>query len=92
MIRTSYAGGSFDGALEMVRQMYLDPVYEPRVRAFFYVLGLAVQDPDTYQEFLGSLNDWTELFTALAVEEELLGEAARNLYRVWSMRGLWSPR
>jgi hypothetical protein len=70
--------------------MYLDPARHRRLAALFYVLGLAVQDPETYREFLASLEDWTTLFTRLGERDGLDLEAAHAIAQavVWTARGL----
>ncbi|WP_328540428.1 TetR/AcrR family transcriptional regulator [Streptomyces sp. NBC_00344] len=82
--------GTHQDALRMLERLYLDPAAQPRVSAFFYVLGLAVQDPEPYGEFLASLEDWTTLFTTLGIREGLPAEAARARAQaiVWTARGL----
>ncbi|WP_308162851.1 TetR/AcrR family transcriptional regulator [Nocardia alni] len=82
--------GTYRDALRLLEERYLDPAHQPRVAAFFYVLGLAVQDPAPYRDFLDSLEDWSALFTTLGEREGLTPEAARARAQalVWSVRGL----
>lgn len=84
------ADGAYRDALLMLEELYLDPAQGPRVAAFFYVLGLAVQDPEPYREFLDSVEDWTTLFTTLGERDGLPHEAAqaRAQALVWTARGL----
>lgn len=81
-------GGVLD-ALRLLESAYLDPSHPPRSTAFFYVLGLAAQDPDTYRGFLGSVDAWVELFTLLGEREgrprEVASACAHAL--VWAARG-----
>ena len=82
---TAYAEG-----LRLVEERYLDPARQSRTTAFFYVLGLAAQDPDTYREFLDSLDRWVEVFTTLGIREgHPEREAhARAFALVWAARGI----
>ncbi|WP_019928645.1 TetR/AcrR family transcriptional regulator [Nocardia sp. BMG111209] len=81
----------YDDALRMLERLYLDPAHRPRIAAFFYVLGLAVQDPAAYGEFLESLEDWTTLVTTLGERSGLPAEEARAraVALVWAARGLF---
>jgi AcrR family transcriptional regulator len=89
-LRALSAEGTYKDALQLLERLYLDPAHEARIAAFFYVLGLAVQDPEPYREFLESLDDWTTLFTTLGEREGLPHEAARARAQalVWTVRGL----
>lgn len=82
--------GFYKDALQMLEGFYLDPAKEPRVSAFFYVLGLAVQDPESYREFLDSVEDWTVLFTTLGERDGASHEEAQARAQaiVWTARGL----
>jgi len=84
------ADGTYQDALQLLERLYLDPAHEPRIAAFFYVLGLAVQNPEPYRDFLDSLEDWTTLFTTLGERDGLAHEAARARAQalVWTVRGL----
>ena len=90
-LRAVSTEGTYKDALRLLEQLYLDPAHGPRIAAFFYVLGLAVQDPETYREFLDSLEDWTLLFTTLGERDGLTHEAARARAQalVWTVRGLF---
>ncbi|MFE4663755.1 TetR/AcrR family transcriptional regulator [Streptomyces sp. NPDC056716] len=90
-LRAVAAQGSYEDAMRLLECLYLDPAQGPRISAFFYVLGLAVQDPESYREFLDSLEDWTELFTTLGERDGLPPEAARARAQalVWTVRGLF---
>ncbi|QUQ65678.1 TetR/AcrR family transcriptional regulator [Kutzneria sp. CA-103260] len=81
---------AYQDGLQLLDQMFLDQADSPHNAAFFYVLGLAVQDPDTYREFLDTLDDWTTVFTTLGVREGLPEPAARARAHalLWSLRGL----
>ncbi len=90
-LRDLYADGStYRAAMQLLEERYLNPALHRRFAAFFYVLGLAVQDPQTYREFLDSLDDWTTLFTTLGERDGLDPEAARARAHalVWTTRGL----
>lgn len=82
--------GTYKDALRLLEKLYLDPAEQPRVTAFFYVLGLAVQDPATYREFLNSLEGWVTLFSDLGEREGLSPGAARARAQavIWTARGL----
>jgi AcrR family transcriptional regulator len=89
-LRALSAEGTYKDALHLLERLYLDPTREPRIAAFYYVLGLAVQDPESYREFLDSLEDWITLFTTLGEREGLSREAAKARAQalVWTSRGL----
>lgn len=76
-------------ALHLLESAYFDTAHSPRAKAFFYVLGLAAQDPDTYREFLDSIDAWVELFTVLGEREGCPAQDARARAHaiVWSARG-----
>lgn len=76
-------------ALRLLESTYLDPARAPRSTAFFYVLGLAAQDPETYREFLESVDAWVELFTVLGEREGRPHDVARAGAHalVWAARG-----
>jgi len=81
--------GTVYPALHRLEEAYIDPSSSARTTAFFYVLGLAAQDPDTYREFLASIDAWIELFTVLGMREGRGREAAhaRAHAVVWAARG-----
>jgi AcrR family transcriptional regulator len=84
--------GGCDGvldALHLLEAAYVDREQEPRTTAFFYVLGLAAQDPEAYREFLASIDAWVELFTTLGEREGHSPEIARARAHaiVWAARG-----
>ncbi len=81
---------AYQDGLRLLDEMFLDQAGSPRITAFFYVLGLAVQDPDTYREFLDTLDDWTTVLATLGVRDGLPEPAARARAHalVWSLRGL----
>jgi AcrR family transcriptional regulator len=89
-LRELDAEGTYCAALDVLEEVYLDPAGRQRVAALLYVLGLAVQDPQPYREFLASLEDWTTLLTRLGEREGLDPEAARASAQalVWTARGL----
>lgn len=89
-LRAVSAEGTYRDALRLLEELYLDPAQQPRIAAFFYVLGLAVQDPETYREFLESLEEWVVLFTALGEREGLSPQVARARAQalIWTSRGL----
>jgi hypothetical protein len=76
-------------ALHGLEEAYIDPAHGARTTAFFYVLGLAAQDPETYREFLASIDAWIELFTVLGMREGRGRESAhaRAHAVVWAARG-----
>jgi AcrR family transcriptional regulator len=56
----------FADLVERIWDLYTDPKRIARVRSFFLVAGLAAQDPETFTEFIASLNDLTALLTDVA--------------------------
>jgi AcrR family transcriptional regulator len=90
VLRGADSDGSFRAALDLLEKMYLDPAGSQRVAVLFYVLGLAVQNPEPYREFLASLDDWSTLLASLGVRDGLDPEVARVTAQalVWTARGL----
>ncbi|MFF1838727.1 TetR/AcrR family transcriptional regulator [Streptomyces sp. NPDC058231] len=89
-LRAASAEGTYRDALRLLEEIYLDPAQQPRITAFFYVLGLAVQDPGTYREFLDSLEDWVALCSEWGEREGLAPQVARARAQalIWTSRGL----
>ncbi|MFI6284651.1 TetR/AcrR family transcriptional regulator [Streptomyces sp. NPDC051018] len=76
--------------LGLLWKLYSSPGSEGRVRNFFYVLGLAAQQPEPYREFLDSLADWADIFREQGLREGLDEKRAANEAHLltWSIRGL----
>lgn len=55
--------------LKTVWEHYADARRVGRVRAFFYVAGLAAYEAETFAAFLATLDDLTELFSTTLVRE-----------------------
>jgi AcrR family transcriptional regulator len=93
--RTSTAEnwGLRDAALAMW-SYYTAPQRESEHRAFFYVFSLALQQPDSYREFLASLDNWSVLTAELGMAQGLEPEQARQSAQliVSSIRGLLMDR
>lgn len=89
-LRELNIAGTYRKAVQLLEELYLDPARRRRMAALFYVLGLAVQDPQPYREFLDSLDDWITLFTRLGERDGLEPEKSRAIARalVWTARGL----
>jgi hypothetical protein len=85
--------GLRDAALAMW-SYYTAPQRESEHRAFFYVFSLALQQPDSYREFLASLDNWSVLTAELGMAQGLEPELARQSAQliVSSIRGLLMDR
>lgn len=85
--------GLRDAALAMW-SYYTSPEQESEHRAFFYVFSLALQQPESYREFLASLNNWSVLTAELGMAEGLEPERARQSAQliVSAIRGLLMDR
>lgn len=58
---------------------YSDPSRADRVRAFFYVAGLAIHDPDSYQDFTENLDELAGLVERAARRDGHSPRQARRL-------------
>ncbi|MFF0449562.1 TetR/AcrR family transcriptional regulator [Streptomyces sp. NPDC004609] len=76
--------------LRSLWELYSSPASRGRTGNFFYVLGLAAQEPESYREFLDSLADWTRILGEQGLREGLDEKrAASEAYLLaWSLRGL----
>jgi AcrR family transcriptional regulator len=85
--------GLRDAALAMW-SYYTAPQRESEHRAFFYVFSRALQQPESYAEFLASLEDWSALTAELGVAQGLDPERARQSAQliVSAIRGLLMDR
>jgi AcrR family transcriptional regulator len=57
-------------AVRALWSFYADPANRQRLTTFFYVFGLAAQEPGSYAAFLGSLDNWATLLADLGAREE----------------------
>ena len=73
---------------------YTDPRQLPERRAFFYVLSLALEQPELFDEFLASFDAWVDVTTELAQAEGLEPQDAARTAQlvVSSVRGLLMDR
>jgi AcrR family transcriptional regulator len=85
--------GLRDAALAMW-SYYTDPAQQGEHRAFFYVFSLALQQPESYAEFLASLDNWTALTAELGVAQGIEPERAQQVAQlvVSAVRGLLMDR
>jgi AcrR family transcriptional regulator len=90
---TAESWGLRDAALAMW-SYYTAPGQDEAHRAFFYVFSLAMQQPDSYAEFLASLDNWTIVTAELGVAQGMEVERARQLAQllVSAVRGLLMDR
>lgn len=84
------ATATFPELVERIWLHYIDPQRIARARGFFLVVGLAAQDPPSYDDFIFSLDDLTYLLIDVArrdgdTEE---GAAVRATVMVAALRGL----
>jgi AcrR family transcriptional regulator len=81
---------TFAELVERIWQLYLHPKRIARARGFFLVAGLAAQDPETFMEFIASLNDLTVLLTDVGRRDGDSEERAalRATVTVAALRGL----
>jgi len=84
------ATATFSEFVERIWNLYTDPERIARVRSFFLVVGLAVQDPEEFTEFIASLNDLTSLLIDVARRDGDSDEIAalRATVTVAALRGL----
>lgn len=82
-----------DAALAMW-SYYTDPQQRREHDAFFYVFSLALQQPESYAEFLASLDSWATLTRELAIAEGMPADRARPAAQlvVSAIRGLLMDR
>lgn len=81
---------SFPELIERIWTLYTDPRRIARTRSFFLVAGFAAQDPETFTEFVASLNDLTSLLTHVAHRDGASEESAalRATVTIAALRGL----
>ena len=93
LVSTAETWGLRDAALAMWSH-YTSPSQVAEHQAFFYVFSLALQQPESYHEFLQSLEEWTTLTAELGVREGLDPGHAQRLAQllVSSIRGLLMDR
>lgn len=82
--------GTFDDFVAAIWRAYTRPEQLSRVRSFFYVAGLAAYGPEDFREFVESIDDLTEMLSALAEREGLEAKDAREVATVTiaAFRGL----
>lgn len=82
--------GTFDDLVAAIWRAYTRPEQLPRVRGFFHVVGLAAYDPDSFREFIDSLDDLTKMLASLAESEGHGAEKALSMATVATaaIRGL----
>lgn len=68
--------GTFDDLVMAIWRTYTRPEQLSRVRGFFHVVGLAAYSPETFREFIDSLDDLTKMLASLAEREGLGAEEA----------------
>jgi AcrR family transcriptional regulator len=90
---TAESWGLRDAALAMW-SYYTDPVQASEHQVFFYVFSLALQQPESYREFLASLNTWSVLTAELGVSQGIEPERAEQTAQliVSAVRGLLMDR
>jgi AcrR family transcriptional regulator len=93
LMSTAENWGLRDAALAMW-SYYTDPEQLGEHRAFFYVFSLALQQPESYRDFLSSLDSWSTLTAELGVAQGIEPERARHLAQliVSAVRGLLMDR
>lgn len=81
---------SFSELVERIGALYADPGRIARIRSLFLVAGFAAQDPETFTEFIASLNDLTALLTHVAIRDGASEESAalRATVTIAAFRGL----
>ncbi|MFB8105744.1 MULTISPECIES: TetR/AcrR family transcriptional regulator [unclassified Streptomyces] len=82
--------GTFDDFVAAIWRAYTRSEQLSRVRSFFYVAGLAAYGPEDFREFVESIDDLTEMLSALAEREGLEAKDAREVATVTiaAFRGL----
>jgi AcrR family transcriptional regulator len=73
---------------------YANAAHEDRTRAFFRLVGLAVYEPDAFQEFVTDLDDLARLLEAAALHDGSTAAEARqrSVIAVAGLRGLLLQR
>lgn len=81
---------SFPELVEQIWRHYVDPQRIARARSFFLVAGFAAQDPASYDAFISSLDDLTNLLIEVARRDGDTEERARvrATVTVAALRGL----
>lgn len=84
------ADASFPELVGQIWALYTDPARIARIRSFFLVAGLAAQDPESYADFISTLDDLTELLAEVARREGDSDEQAhlRATVTIAAIRGL----
>jgi len=84
------ATASFTELVERIWTLYTEPRRIARIKGFFLVAGLAVQEPEAYDEFIASLDDLTSLLAEVARRDGDTDEdaALRASVTVAALRGL----
>ncbi|MGW4526374.1 TetR/AcrR family transcriptional regulator [Amycolatopsis sp. NPDC004378] len=78
----------------IIWNFYANAAHDDRTRAFFRLAGLAVYEPDAFQEFIADLDDLARLLEAAALREGATTADAkqRSVIAVAGMRGLLLQR
>ncbi|WP_193106089.1 TetR/AcrR family transcriptional regulator [Brachybacterium sp. FME24] len=73
---------------------YSDPAHEDRTRAFHHLVGLAVYEPDAFQEFVADVDELARLLEEAALRDGFTPTDARqqSLIAVSCLRGLLLQR
>lgn len=89
-LRRAAETATFTEFVEIIWSHYALPDGLRRVNSFFYIVGLAVHDHDTFADFITSLDELLDLLTAVAVRDGRSPEDARLSARVAvaALRGL----
>ena len=95
--RVIAAAGDEPGFATLCRAIwtfYANAAHEDRIRAFFRLAGLAVYEPEAFQEFVAGLDDLTRLLEAAAVRDGLEAAEAkrRSVIATACLRGLLLQR
>jgi AcrR family transcriptional regulator len=87
-------GLGFVPLFRAIWRFYSDEAHEDRTRAFFHLVGLAVYEPDAYQELVANLDDLAGVLEAAALRDGCAPAVARqqSVLAVSCLRGLLLQR
>jgi AcrR family transcriptional regulator len=79
---------------QAIWRFYSDDAHQDRTRAFFHLVGLAVYEPDAYQEFVADLDGLTGMLEGAALREGRAPADAeqQSLLAISCLRGLLLQR
>lgn len=94
VIAATDPGIGFVPLCRKIWNLYSDPAHEDRIRAFHHLAGLAVYEPDAFQEFVADVGELAHLLEEAALGDGFTPTDARqqSLIAVSCLRGLLLQR